>query len=151
MDESLRQVSTIFNSIFVMLLSGLIISSCSADKEGAASISGTYVNMYSADVMNPETGELWGRRTIRDSLFIKQREAYFEISNRKWMHNTYDRKGWVTSMQGETESIQTYVTKFDSDQHALVPITLNDGPPLFIEGRKIFLGKAKALTYVKTK
>jgi|SRR5687768_14471645 hypothetical protein len=129
----------------------LLVFGCRSEKEDRASIAGIYLNTYTADVMDPSTGKLWGKRTIRDTLFVKaqSQEGSFEISNKKWMYNTYDGKGWVNSMQGESESLPTYFAKFDPETYSLVPLSGDVGPPLFVEGRKVHLGEAKALTYLK--
>ena len=127
----------------------LLILGCSYEKRGSGSVAGVYLNTYTAEVADPATGNLWGKRTIRDTLFIQVQAHGFKISNKKWMHNTYDRKGWVTSMQGESESLPSYFAEFDPAHFSLVPSSGNVGPLLFVEEEKIYLGKARALTYLK--
>jgi uncharacterized protein YceK len=127
----------------------LLISGCRSEKDNRTSIAGIYVNTYTAEVMDPATGKLWGKRTIRDTLFIETQPDGFEISNKKWMYNTYDGRGWVTSMQGESESLPTYFAKFDPGTYSLMPPSDNAGPLLFVESDKVHLGEARALTYLK--
>jgi len=131
------------------LVLALLILGCSYEKKGSASVAGVYLNTYTAEVADPATGNLWGKRTIRDTLFIQVQAHGFKISNKKWMHNTYDGKGWVTSMQGESESLPSYFAELDTAHYSLVPSSGNVGPLLFWEGEKIYLGEARALMYLK--
>lgn len=136
---------------FTMLF--LTVFACGSNTEDREVIEGMYLNTYTADVADPATGELWGQRTIRDTLFIKALDTanVFEVLNKRWMTNTYDNKGWVTEMPGEPPSLPPYLTMFDANTYSLTPLTENSGPPLYLEGDSIHLGIAKALTYFKMK
>ncbi|WP_276370038.1 hypothetical protein [Chryseolinea sp. H1M3-3] len=135
-----------------LVLAGLSLVSCNPRDNVSGmekDLSGVYVNTYTANVINPETGVVIGARTVRDSLFIVEADDLYEISNRKWMFNDYDGNGWVASMAGETDALSTYVTKFDPETHWLYPFEDDKKPPLFFEQRKIYRGEAKALEYLK--
>ena len=110
---------------------------------------GTYVNVYSADVADPAEGEVIGNRTVRDSIFIKREGDYFQVSNRKWLLNDYDGKGWVDSLQGEREPMETYDAAYDLKTGLLSPLIENSAAPLFLEDEKIYWGELRALEYIK--
>jgi hypothetical protein len=110
---------------------------------------GVYLNTYSADVINPQTGVVIGSRTVKDSIFILESDGKYEISNRKWMYNDYDSNGWVTSMPGENESMQTYIAGYNDETGWLEPVEDSKKPPLFFEGNRLFRGELKALEYIK--
>src|SRR5687767_14840599 len=69
-------------------------------------VPGAYTNTYSVDVIDAEVGDVMGTRTVRDTIFIRREGNEFEVSNRKWLQNDYDGKGWVDSMQGELEPMK---------------------------------------------
>ncbi len=135
-----------------LVLSGLCMVSCNS-RDNVSSLekdlSGVYVNTYTADVIDPETGVVVGARTVKDSLFIVESDEQYEISNRKWMFNDYDENGWVTSMIGESESLSPNEAKFDPETNWLYPIENDNSPPLFFEQKIIYRGEAKALEYLK--
>ena len=81
-------------SFFVTV--GLIAISCGSKERDTQTynISGVYVREYSFKVIHPERGDTIGVRTIRDTIFIGQKNQYYEVSNRKWRLNDYDKEGW---------------------------------------------------------
>src|SRR6187549_206504 len=96
-----------------VLIAGLTLVSCHEKKFPAPEdVPGVYVNTYQADVIDPADGGLIGTRTVRDSLVITTSADAFQISNRKWLQNDYDEKGWVDSMQGEINPMATYTAVF---------------------------------------
>ena len=80
---------------------------------------------YSVDVIDAETGEVMGTRTVRDTIFIRREGDGFEVSNRKWLQNDYDGKGWVDSMQGEIEPMKTYKAEYNLKTGLLRPLEEN--------------------------
>jgi hypothetical protein len=139
-----------FRIVVVFVLTAGFIA-CSNEKEHprAEQIPGTYMNTYSVDVIDPETGDLMGSRTVRDTIFIKMEEEGYEVTNRKWLLNDYDGMGWVDSMQGEIEPMAAYKGQYDVKTGILSPLEEKSRPPLTFEGKKIFWGELRALEYLK--
>ena len=88
-------------------------------------VPGTYTNAYSVDVIDAETGEVMGTRTVRDTIFIRPEGDGFEVSNRKWLQNDYDGNGWVDSMQGEIKPMETYRAEYNLKTGLLGPLEEN--------------------------
>jgi hypothetical protein len=139
--------------VFGVLLTISIIACSPKENEypSADEVPGTYVNEYSADVIDPDEGEVIGSRTVRDTIFIKREGDYFQVSNRIWLQNDYDGKGWVDSLQGERKPMETYEGEYDLETGLLSPLIKNSAPPLFLEDEKIYWGEVKALEYLKVK
>ena len=112
-------------------------------------VPGAYTNTYSVDVIDAEVGDVMGSRTVRDTIFIKREGDGYEVSNRKWLQNDYDGKGWVDSMQGEIEPMKTYQAEYNLKTGLLRPLEENSRPPLFLEDEKIYWGQVRALEYSK--
>lgn len=111
---------------------------------------GTYVHSYTADVMEVETGEVMGTRTVRDTIFIKKAGKKFEVSNRKWMDNDYDNEGWKVPESKADQAMPTYLVEYDSVQRKLVPDPKEKGRvPFYVEGDRLYWGEAKALEYLR--
>lgn len=81
---------------------------------GTDNISGTYAREYSMRVTNPETGAEIGMRTIRDTIFIQPIDQKFEVSNRKWKLNDYDKDGWKNMDHDEDRPNPTALMTFDA-------------------------------------
>ena len=143
-----------FKSSLTLLMSAIIIA-CNPGGKGHPSkddVPGIYINTYSVDVIDPETGETMGSREVRDTIFVKAEGADFEVKNRKWLRNDYDNAGWVDSMQGEIEPMKTYRAQYDRETGTLWPAAADndiDRPPLFLEDKKIHWGELRALEYLK--
>jgi hypothetical protein len=137
--------------VLPVLMSISIIACTPKESEYPTSdeVPGIYVNEYSADVADPDEGEVIGNRTVRDSIFIKHEGDYFRVSNRKWLMNDYDGKGWVDSLQGERKPMETYDAAYDPKPGLLSPLIENSAAPLFIEDEKMFWGEVRALEYLK--
>jgi hypothetical protein len=112
-------------------------------------VPGAYVNTYSADVMDPETGDIVGARTVTDTIFIIVEGDYFRVSNRKWLQNDYDGRGWVDSLQGERKPLETYDAEYDLKTGLLSPLIKDSSAPLFLENKKMYWGELRALEYKK--
>ena len=138
--------------IVVTVVVSLSIFACTSKETGyprAEEVPGTYTNSYSAEVIDAETGDVIGNRTVRDSIFIKTEGEYFQVSNRKWLLNDYDGKGWVDSLQGERKPMETYDAAYDLKTGLLSPLIENSAAPLFLEDQKIYWGELRALEYSK--
>jgi hypothetical protein len=140
-----------FRIVLALLMTLSIIACTPKETEypTPGEVPGTYVNEYSADVLDPDEGEVIGNRTVRDSIFIKPEGDYFRVSNRKWLLNDYDGKGWVDSLQGERKPMETYDAAYDLKTGLLSPLIENSAAPLFLEDKKIYWGELKALEYSK--
>ena len=142
-------------TLAILLVAGIIACNPN-DKErpGADQVPGTYINTYSVDVIDPETGEVMGTRTVRDTIFIKLEGEEYEVTNRKWLQNDYDGQGWVDSMQGEIHPMEAYKAVYDLKNGALLPSEegkVNHKPPLFLEDGSIYWGELRALEYSKVR
>jgi hypothetical protein len=138
--------------IVVTVVVCFTILGCASKETGDArseDVSGTYTNSYSAEVIDAETGEVIGTRVIRDTIFLRREGNGYEVSNRKWLQNDYDGNGWVDSMQGEIEPIETFKAEHNLKTGLLKPLDGNSRPPLFLEDEKIYWGEEKALEYLK--
>jgi hypothetical protein len=136
----------------IVILAGcLCFVACSREKRYPTpeEVPGIYVNTYKVDVVDPADGELMGSRTVADTIFIRRTDQGFEITNHKWLYNDYDGKGWVDSMQGEIEPMQTYVAVFDTKIGTLSPSVKGTHPRLFLEDERVFWGEFRALEYLK--
>jgi hypothetical protein len=145
-----------FRLVFAVLLSAVIFACNPDDKEypDADEVPGVYINTYSVDVIDPQTGEVMGARTVRDTIFIKFEGDGYEVANRKWLLNDYDEQGWVDSMQGEIDPMETYRALYDLKTGVLRPSeedNKNHKPPLFLEDEKIYWGDLRALEYSKVR
>jgi hypothetical protein len=135
--------------ILVVCLSGIACASGGEDSADSDYVAGAYVHAYTADVIDPETGEVMGTRTVRDTIFIKAVGDSYEIANRKWLMNDYDNEGWVTEMSDADKATPTYITKYDAAKKKLIPTQANKFPPFYLGDDKIYWGEEKALEYTK--
>ena len=90
---------------------GLTVLACGTKEhsKSADEISGTYVREHSFKVVNPETGAEIGMRMIRDTIFIEPIENGYEVSNRKWRLNDYDKDGWQSMEHSDDRPIFTFL------------------------------------------
>jgi hypothetical protein len=138
--------------IVLMVLVSLSIFACTSKEARyprSDEVPGAYTNTYSVDVIDAEVGDVIGSRTVRDTIFITREGDGYEVSNRKWLQNDYDGKGWVDSMQGEIEPMKTYQAEYNLKTGLLRPLEENSRPPLFLEDEKIYWGQLRALEYSK--
>ena len=142
-----------FKIIFPVLVSMSIVACSPKETEYPRDeqVPGIYINTYSVDVIDAKTGELMGSRTVRDTIFIKREDESYEVTNRKWLQNDYDGKGWVDSMQGEIEPMKTYLAEYDLKTGLLSPLEKKSRPPLFLQDKKVYWGELRALEYLKVK
>jgi hypothetical protein len=80
----------------------LILSSCennstvsNENNNSNKDIIGAYVRAYSYEVKNMSTDQVVGIRSVRDTIYIKEKENGFEVSNSKHRMNDYDQDGWI--------------------------------------------------------
>lgn len=136
-------------SSLILLFS--VVAGCKIiEKESAYSeaVAGTYVHTYTADVLEVETGEVMGIRTVRDTIFIKKAGKKFEVSNRKWMDNDYDNVDWVQPESKADQAMPTYLAEYDSTTGKLVPDPKQEkSVPLYVTEDGLYWGEQKALEY----
>jgi len=134
---------------YLLLL--IILSDCKVvEKESFSDedITGTYVYTYTADVMEVETGEVMGIRTVMDTIIIKKAGDQLEVSNRRWMDNDYDNVGWILPDSEADQAMPTYFVEHDTVHNKLVPDKKEKkGVPLYVADDKLYWGEAKALEY----
>jgi hypothetical protein len=92
---------------------------CRATEENAhnADVAGTFVHTFSAEVIDPATGEVMGTRTVTDTIFIVDSGDKFEVSNRKWIDNDYDNEGWIAPQSAADEAMPTFLATYDTTQN----------------------------------
>lgn len=112
-------MSTRFN--FIVWLA-LIIFSCNKQRDANATdeISGAYAREYSFKVVNQETGSEIGMRTIRDTILIRQIGNEFEVSNRKWRLNDYDKDGWQNMEHSDNRPFRPFLSRYDQKSSTLI-------------------------------
>ena len=140
-----------FKIVLTLMVSLSIFACTSKETQYPRSdeVPGIYTNAYSVDVIDGETGDVMGTRTVSDTIFIRREGEGFEVSNRKWLQNDYDGNGWVDTMQGEIEPMKPYKAEYNLKTGLLSPLEENSRPPLFLEDEKIYWGDVKALEYSK--
>jgi hypothetical protein len=135
--------------IFIVAV-GFGIFSCSRGQDSGSSeeISGVYVRQYSFKVVNSETGAEIGIRTIRDTIFIQTTENGYEVSNRKWKLNEYDKAGWQSMQHSEDRPVPTYQAIFNHSGNSLTSELM---VPLYIvaNGKTLIRGTEDSLAYQK--
>jgi hypothetical protein len=108
-------------SIAIVIV-GFGIASCNSKEQRTEyheKISGVYVREHSFNVLNNESGQEVGVRTVRDSIFIKRFEDMFEISNHKWVNNDYDQEGWRNMEHSDDRPKPSYFAAYDSKDREL--------------------------------
>ena len=134
----------------VIVAVGIIVVACGTKDHSSSNykISGTYVREYSFKVVNQEIGNEVGFRTIRDTIFVNPKQDGYEVSNKKWQVNDYDKEGWRNMEHTEDRPMPTYIAAFapsDSSinaEHAL-PLYLD-----LIEGH-LYRGKKGDTPFLK--
>lgn len=131
---------------------GFAIFSCSNGRDSGSGdeISGAYVREYSFKVAHPETGNVIGMRTVRDTIFIRSKEISYEVSNNKWRLNDYDKEGWQNMEHAEDRSMLTFQTTFNSTDGLLNSESM---PHLFLDlGRgQLYKDKSREKPYQRLK
>ena len=111
-------------------------------------VTGAFLHTYSAEVIDPATGEVMGTRTVRDTIFIVDSGDKFEVSNRKWFDNDYDDEGWKAPQSEADKAMPTFLATYDTTQKKLVPTEKNKKhTTLYIGEDRIYWGDEKALEY----
>lgn len=111
---------------------GLTIFSCNKQRDANATgeISGAYAREYSFKVVNQETGSEIGMRTIRDTIFIRPIGSEYEVSNKKWRLNDYDKEGWQNMEHSDDRPKSTYISTYNFLNKSL---EMENQPPLHFE------------------
>ena len=137
--------------IFIVAAScGILSCTTSADSDHPdADASGVYVREYAYEVSNPQTGKKIGMRQVRDSIFIEPRDNGYQVSNRKWRMNDYDRDGWVSMSHAEDRPLPTFFASYDEESSALKPQNSSQMRPIFVEKGSLFKDKEKEIAYQK--
>jgi hypothetical protein len=116
---------------FIIVTVAILFSTCGTnDQASQDEISGKYVREYSFKIVNPETSTEIGMRTIRDTVFIRPVGEKYEVSNRKWKLNDYDKEGWQNMEHTEDRSMPMYQAIFNSTDGTLDSESL---PQLFLD------------------
>jgi hypothetical protein len=113
------------------------------------SIAGTYVRVYSREILNQLSGNKVGMRTVRDTLYISSVGNEYKVANSKWSMNDYDNDGWQNMKHGESGPLPTFNASYNKDSR-----TLNSeggaAPSLVIaEDGKLSVGNKSEIAYVK--
>ena len=105
----------------VIVAVGFVVFACGTKNQSRSNdkISGTYVREYSFKVVNPETGNEIGLRTIRDTIFVNPKQNGYEVSNNKWRLNDYSKEGWQNMGHTEDRPIPIYIAVFDPTDSSL--------------------------------
>ena len=100
---------------------GIVVFACGTKDHSRSNdeISGTYVREYSFKVVNLETGNEIGFRTIRDTIFVNPKKNEYEVSNNKWRLNDYDNEGWRNMAHTEDRPMPTYIAAFAPSDSSL--------------------------------
>jgi hypothetical protein len=129
---------------------GFAIFSCSKGRNADSSdeIPGAYAKEYSFKVVNQDTGDEIGMRTIRDTIFIRYVETDYEITNRKWRLNDYDIEGWQSMEHDEDSPTPTFIGRFNSADSTMI---FESRPVLHFDLRNSILYREKStISYKKT-
>jgi hypothetical protein len=136
----------------------LILSSCennstvsNENKNINKDIKGAYVRAYSYEVKNMSTDQVVGIRSVRDTIFIREKENGFEVSNSKHRMNNYDQDGWI-EITG-TESMPTFQATYDQLDNSLVPVQNPFVAPVYFDSDNdvMYKDKDRSHPYQKVK
>lgn len=106
--------------LFFYVVLGLLAISCGRkNREQKDKISGVYAREYSFKVIHAERGDTIGERTVRDTIYIRQRDEVYEVSNHKWSLNDYDSDGWQSMQHSEDRPAPTYMANYDQETSSL--------------------------------
>lgn len=116
----------------VIVAVGIVVLACGTKDNSRPNdeISGTYIREYSLKVVNPETGNEIGFRTIRDTILVNPKRDKYEVSNKKWMLNDYDKEGWQNMEHAEDRPIPIYIAVFD---HTDSSLNAENALPLYLD------------------
>lgn len=126
----------------VIVAVGIVVFACRTKDHSRSNdkISGTYVREYSFKVVNPETGNEIGLRTIRDTIFVNPKQNGYEVSNNKWRLNDYSKEGWQNMGHTEDQPMPTYIAAYDPSDSSL---NAEHALPLYLEliGGNLYKGE----------
>ena len=106
----------------VIIAVGIFVFGCGTKDHSGSNdeISGAYVREYSFKVVNPETGNEIGFRAIRDTIFVNSKQDGYEVSNKKWRLNDYDKEGWQDMEHSDDRPKATFIAEFDIQSHQMI-------------------------------
>lgn len=135
---------------FIVII-GILLISCGSNENHSQTedeISGTYVKEYSLKVVNLETGTEVGIRNIRDTIFVHPKDRGYEVANKKWFQNSYDREGWRDMIHAEDRPLPNYQATFDPTDSTLY---CESGPSIHlnIKKRQLFRSDKQDKPYQK--
>lgn len=135
------KIRTIFS-----LIVGMVSLSCGSKNSRFESdrISGIYVREYTFEVINPESGNEIGLRTIRDTIIIRSINTDYEVSNSRWGLNDYDKDGWKNMKHADDRPLPIYIATYESKTHSLKAVgTASNVIHLDIENNQLYWSKDK--------
>jgi hypothetical protein len=135
-----------------MIVLWIFLADCKTienESSDSKTVVGTYVHTYTADVIDPETGEVMGSRTVKDTIFIREADENFEVSNHKWMDNDYDNESWILPESEADRAMPTYIVEYDTAAKKLIPSDDKKRVPLYVAADRIYWGDEKALEYMR--
>lgn len=137
----------------LILAASLVIFSCGSGRDSGRNndVSGAYARQYSFKIVNTETGGEIGMRTVRDTIFIQPVNEGYEVSNRKWKLNDFDKEGWQNMEHSEDRPFPTYQSIFNNDDSLLNPIQPGQGTSLHVNpsSKTVYKGKDRNSVYRK--
>ena len=95
---------------------GFAIYSCGSREstsEERDGIEGVYVREYTFTVIDPETGSKIGMGSIKDTISIRSAVDGYQIANRKWRLNDYDKEGWQNMEHADDRPFRTFQANFN--------------------------------------
>ncbi|MBS1681600.1 MAG: hypothetical protein OJF59_001843 [Cytophagales bacterium] len=120
----------------LVVVFGLLSFSCSTPNDHSGlkdEISGTYVREYSFKVINQESGNEIGMRTIRDTIIVSPMDSEYKVTNIKWQLNHYDIQGWQNMKHSDNRPKPTFVGKLDLKSATIIS---KDGTELHWDSEK---------------
>jgi hypothetical protein len=138
----------IMEKIFILIsLCFFILFSCEnkTSSNTKSDITGAYFRDYSFEVKNMSTDQVVGIQNVRDTIFIKEKENGYEVSNAKYRMNDYDQNGWISI--GGTEKLPTFQATFDQTDNSLLPVQNQFVSPIYFDLNKEVLFKNNDRNY----
>jgi hypothetical protein len=134
------QIAPAMKTIKLLALSFLLLASCEAKRNASPqTLPGAYVREFTTEVQHPETGEILGRSTFRDTIYIQAKDAGYEIRHTKWRLNDFDAKGWQNQQHTDNRPMSVFQATFNPADSSLQP-GLSEGKRLvFVVSQSIML------------
>lgn len=137
--------------IFLVSACAWLVTSCSSSesKSKEDNVAGVYVREYSREILNQLSGNKVGMRTIRDTLYIREANTGYRISNSKWRMNDYDEEGWQNMEHGEAGPWPSFEATYDASRKSLNAKAITDAPSLLVEENMISVGGKSEIVFNK--